>query len=73
MSVLEGQRRRGRIYSGWIALAIAALGMVATLPGRTQGLGLITVPLLGDLHLSEVTYGSINLWATLIGASCCIG
>lgn len=64
---------RRRRYPGWIALAIAALGMVATLPGRTQGLGLITVPLLDDLHLSEVTFGSINLWATLIGASCCIG
>lgn len=47
--------------------------MIATLPGRTQGLGLITVPLLGDLHLSEVAFGSINLWATLIGATCCIG
>ncbi len=64
--------RRTR-YPGWIALAIAALGMVATLPGRTQGLGLITVPLLSDLHLSEVSFGSINLWATLIGATCCIG
>ncbi len=73
MSRLETRGTRRRLYPGWIALAIAALGMVATLPGRTQGLGLITVPLLGDLHLSEVTFGSINLWATLIGASCCIG
>ena len=46
--------------------------MVATLPGRTQGLGLITEPLLADLHLDRVTYASFNLWATLIGALFCI-
>ena len=27
---------------GWVALVVAALAMVATLPGRTHGLGLIT-------------------------------
>ena len=45
--------------------------MVATLPGRTQGLGLITEPLLADLHLDRLTYASINFWATLIGAAFC--
>lgn len=46
--------------------------MVATLPGRTQGLGLITEPLLADLRLDRVAYAEINLWATLIGAAFCI-
>jgi len=45
--------------------------MVATLPGRTQGLGLITEPLLTDLRLDRVTYASMNLWATLLGALVC--
>ena len=46
--------------------------MVATLPGRTHGLGLVTKPLMADLRLGEVEYGSINLWATLIGAAFCL-
>jgi MFS family permease len=61
-----------RVYYGWANLAIAALAMVGTLPGRTQGLGLITEPLLRDLHLDRVTYATVNLWATLIGAAFCL-
>jgi MFS family permease len=61
-----------RTYYGWANLALAALAMVATLPGRTQGLGLITEPLLKDLQLDRVTYASFNLWATLLGASFCL-
>ena len=59
-------------YYGWANLAVAALAMVATLPGRTQGLGLITEPLLADLRLDRVAYATINLWATLIGALFCL-
>lgn len=29
---------RSGIYYGWIVLGVAALAMVGTLPGRTQGL-----------------------------------
>ena len=47
--------------------------MVGTLPGRTQGLGLITEPLIRDLGLSRVAYAQVNLVATLIGALFCIG
>src|SRR3982750_2211487 len=54
-------------------LALAALAMVATLPGRTQGLGLITESLLKDLKLDRVTYAQMNLWATLIGSLFCLG
>jgi MFS family permease len=56
----------------WVHVAVAALAMVATLPGRTHGLGLITEPLLRDLNLGRVAYGNINLWATLIGAAFCL-
>ena len=63
---------RKTFYHGWANLAIAALAMVGTLPGRTQGLGLITEPLLVDLRFDRVTYATINLWATLIGAAFCV-
>ena len=46
--------------------------MLATLPGRTQGLGLITEPMLRDLQLDRVVYANINLWATLAGAAICL-
>src|SRR5712692_5412445 len=60
------------MYYGWVNLAVAALAMVGTLPGRTQGLGLITEPLLVDLRIDRVAYATINLWATLIGATFCL-
>jgi MFS family permease len=63
----------GRRYYGWVVLWVAALAMVGTLPGRTQGLGLITEPLLKDLNLGRVEYANINLWATLIGSVLCVG
>jgi len=64
---------RVRPYYGWVVLGVAALAMVGTLPGRTQGLGLITEPLLRDLGISRVVYGQINLGATLAGALFCFG
>lgn len=60
-------------YYGWINLFVAALAMVGTLPGRTQGLGLITEPLLTSLQMDRVVFARINLWATLIGALFCLG
>jgi len=56
----------------WLAVLVASLAMVATLPGRTHGLGLITEPLLRELQVSRVGYASINLWATLLGALFCL-
>ena len=47
--------------------------MVGTLPGRTQGLGLITESLLKDLRLDRVSFAQMNLWATLIGSLFCLG
>src|SRR5262245_27108239 len=62
-----------RVYHGWWVLLVAAAAMVGTLPGRTQGLGLITEPLLADLGLERVAYAHLNLWATLIGALFALG
>jgi MFS family permease len=50
---------------------LASILMLATLPGRTQGLGLVTEPLLSDLHLDRVTYANMNFWATILGALLC--
>ena len=61
-----------KVINAWINVLIAALIMVATLPGRTQGLGLITEPLLRDLNVDRVSYAHINLWATLLGAIVCL-
>ena len=47
--------------------------MVGTLPGRTQGLGLITEPLLADLQLDRVSYATLNFWATILGSAGAIG
>ncbi len=68
----DWQQGRKTFYYGWANLTIAALAMVGTLPGRTQGLGLITEPLLADLRIDRVAYATINLWATLIGATFCL-
>jgi MFS family permease len=59
-------------YQNLIWVAMAAFAMVGTLPGRTHGLGLVTKYLLQDMQLSEVTYGRMNMGATLIGALFCL-
>lgn len=59
---------------GWVIVILAALAMIATMPGRTHGLGIITERLLSDetLGLSRQSFAMINFWATLIGAAFCI-
>src|SRR6187431_675636 len=69
----ERPRVGAAVYYGWVVLGVAALAMVGTLPGRTQGLGLITEPLLNDLGIDRVSYATLNLWATLIGSAGAIG
>ncbi len=66
--------RAGNTYA-WVMVGVAALAMVATLPGRTHGLGMITERLLADpaLNLSRTGYGEMNFWATLLGAFFCLG
>lgn len=55
-----------------VQIVIAAVAMVATFPGRTHGLGVITAPLLADMNLSPVSYADMNFWATLIGSVFCL-
>jgi MFS family permease len=56
----------------WLNVAVAAALMVATLPGRSIGLGLLTGPILRDFPLSDVQFGAINLWASILGAAFCL-
>lgn len=70
---LPSRVARRPVYYGWVNLALAALAMVGTLPGRTQGLGLVTEPLLRDLRIDRVAFAQINLVATLVGSLFCLG
>lgn len=58
---------------GWVVLFVAAAAMVGSLPGRTQGLGLVTEPLLAELRIDRVSYATLNLWATLLGSAGALG
>ena len=71
--LLRYPRVMRRVYYGWAVLLVAAAAMVGTLPGRTQGLGLITEPLLRDLHLDRVSYAQLNFWATVVGSGGALG
>jgi MFS family permease len=54
-------------------LGVAAMAMVGTLPGRTQGLGLITEPLMREMGIGRMAFAQVNLVATLVGALFCLG
>jgi MFS family permease len=69
---LDKDHTSGANWDGWINVVVGAVVMLSTLPGRTQGLGLITEPMLRDLQLDRITYANINLWATLLGAAICL-
>jgi MFS family permease len=56
----------------WVHIAVAALAMVATLPGRTHGLGLFTEPIRRTFGLDTESYGFLNMWATVLGALFCL-
>jgi len=72
-ATVDARRLGWTFYYGWVVLGVAALAMVGTLPGRTQGLGLITEPLLRDLAVDRVRFAQINLVATLAGSLFCFG
>ena len=59
---------RAPFYYGWVVLIFAAVAMVATLPGRSVGIGLITEPLIADLGISRLDFAEKNFWATIFGA-----
>jgi MFS family permease len=56
----------------WVYVGVAALAMVATLPGRTHGLGLFTEPIRKAFGLDTENYGFLNMGATLLGALFCL-
>jgi MFS family permease len=78
--MLQIQPRDLRPTYGWVIVVIAAMAMVATLPGRTHGLGMISERLLTDPAfqgddggaMDRVTYSDMNLWGTLLGALFCL-
>ncbi len=75
IAVDANSRVRGLpFYYGWVIVVAAALAMVATMPGRTHGLGTITERLLKDtaLSLDRVRFGEMNFWATMLGAAFCL-
>ena len=72
-TAVETREVGSSFYYGWVVLGVAALAMVGTLPGRTQGLGLITEPLLRDLGVDRMRFAEINLVATLAGSVFCFG
>ncbi len=51
---------------------VGSLGMAATLPARTHGLGLIQPSLIADLKLSGGEFAWWNFYATLLGAIACL-
>ncbi len=67
-----GATRRFAFNYGWVVVVLAALWMTATLPGRTHGLGLVTEPLLADLHVERTLFGRINLVTCLLGTVFCL-
>jgi hypothetical protein len=71
-AVLASPTRRAFSASTAAAVGIAAAAMVATLPGRTHGLGLVTEPLLADLALGRAPFAAMNFWATLVGSAFCL-
>lgn len=70
--VIERPARAKFSVSAAVAVGVAAAAMVATLPGRTHGLGLITEPLRAELALDKVPFAALNFWATIIGAAFCV-
>lgn len=70
-SIVAGSAPAHGKRTGAIMLAVASLAMVATLPGRTFGLGIFTKSISKDFAIGDVSFGTINLFATLIGALFC--
>jgi hypothetical protein len=68
----EPARNRLRAIWVWVHVGVAALAMVATLPGRTHGLGVFTEPILRSFDLDRESYAFLNLWATLLGGLFCL-
>jgi len=65
----RGWAARVPFYYGWVNVAVAAVAMSATLPGRTYGLGLVKEQLRADLGISDLDFNLLNFWAIVVGAA----
>lgn len=65
----SGLAARLPFYYGWVDVAIAAVAMSATLPGRTYGLGIIKENLCAGLLIDDLRFNWLNFWAVVIGAA----
>jgi MFS family permease len=59
---------RSPVYYGWIVLAVATLGMAATLPGQTAGVSLFIDAFIEDLDLSRSLVSWLYTVATVVGS-----
>ncbi|WP_254507248.1 MFS transporter [Anatilimnocola floriformis] len=63
----------GGYLAAFMVVLAAALAMAATIPGRTQGLALITQRLIEDIPgVTKESFAWINCWGTLIGGLFCL-
>lgn len=63
----------GGYLAACMVVMAAALVMAATIPGRTQGLALITQRLIDDIPgLTRDSFAWINVWGTLLGGLFCL-
>lgn len=72
MQTLKSITRSGAY--GWVMVVVAALAMVATLPGRSHGLSMISERLILDpsFSMTRIEYADLNLWGTLFGGLFCL-
>jgi MFS family permease len=62
------QRIGGRLFYGWVVLAVAALGLFASGPGQSHIFSVFIVPISDDLGISRTSVASAYALATLIAA-----
>jgi MFS family permease len=64
------QRVNGRVFYGWIVLAVAALGIFASGPGQSHTFSVFVGPIGADLGLTATEIAAAYGFATLVAAFC---
>jgi MFS family permease len=62
------RRINGRLFYGWVVLAVAALGLFASGPGQSHIFSVFIVPISEDLGISRTAVASSYAVATLVAA-----
>jgi len=60
----------GRVFYGWVMLAVAGLGLFASGPGQSHHFSVFVGPISRDLGISSATIASAYGLATLVAALC---